>query len=220
MYKRQVPLDITNGQYIRVFPYQSNGNSLIWFREIQLVAGTHTGKWLPALEDSYKDINLIASRVATVEETLTTDSIVQRVIESTSFSDVLSEYATVENLGEFASLDELQKNIAELQQEMKENIDNIDFTPFVQGTEFQEYKDRMNMQFLAAGGVNLLRNSLGINSFEGWETSYASEIQIVGSAAFDPYRFASGFYFPPSTVSRYISPVSYTHLTLPTMAVV
>lgn len=65
----------------------------------------------------------------------------------------------------YEDLDSIKEDYNRL---IKEGINGIDFTPYVTNSELQQLKDSFNFSVQQAGGVNMLKNSLGFSGLDFW----------------------------------------------------
>lgn len=192
----------TTGKYIKVAPYQQGGTSQISYREIQLEEGSKSTSYQVAPEDTVKQLESLATRITTTEELITDESIINRVTQSTDFTEIMNEKVNAEALAEYTSKLELDSALEDVEKETDEKIASIDFTPYALNSTLKQEVDNITAKFEAGGGVNMLLNSIGFGGLDFWRVTYPSQVFIAPSQAFDPHSYGSGFHFPASTVVR------------------
>ena len=185
---------------------------------INSAATDATSKANAALDNAktYADgINLaLGARVTSAESAITADAITNTVMGTTTFNAKLAEYATGEELAGYTTIDEFTsiKNMAE---ETRNQVINLDFTPYVKTTQVEQLEDAVNTRISQSGGVNILRNSIGWNGTDFWvPTSGAYTVQTIQNPELEAMGFGAGWYSPIGTYSHHGQ-----ELTLPTLGV-
>jgi phage minor structural protein len=195
----------TTGKYIKIAPYQNGGISKARWREFQVEEGNKNTTWKPSQKDAIKETEALASRIVSAEELIYSDKIVSKVLQSTDMTDLMAGKVNQEALADYTSSLQLQEALEGVDQATTEKIELIDFTPYVKQADFEREADAINAKIKAGGGVNILVNSLGFAGFDFWETNRPDLIQTVPGQTFEPHNFGSGWFFPPTTVSRSIA---------------
>lgn len=111
------------------------------------------------------DGDAIIERLQEAEQKITKSAITNTVTESQHFRDILSEKADLTDLDNLATSEDLKAEREAYMKELEEKMDeiNIKFTSYVTQSELTQTKEEFNFSFKKAGGVNLIRNSLGFN---------------------------------------------------------
>lgn len=137
--------------------------------------GGETG-WVALTPEQVKDLpwgedgSNLADWVSQAEQKISSDSIINTVIGSEDFTGLFDKKANTEDLNNLASYDDLSAMQAEYERLLKEGIAGIDFSPYVTNTELQQLKDSFTFSVQQAGGVNMLKNSLGFSGMDFWQT--------------------------------------------------
>lgn len=136
--------------------------------------GAQTG-WVALTPEEASDIpwgedgSSLADWVAQAEQRISADSIINTVLGSEDFTGIFDTKADTEDLTNLASYDDLASMQEEYQRLLQEGIDGIDFSPYVKNSELEQLKDSFNFTIQQAGGVNMLRNSLGFSGLDFWD---------------------------------------------------
>lgn len=136
--------------------------------------GTETG-WVALTPEEVADLpwgedgSNLADWVAQAEQIISADSIINTVLGSEDFTSIFDSKASTEDLTGLASYDDLENMQAEYERILEEGINGIDFSPYVTNSELEQLKDSFNFTVQQAGGVNMLRNSLGFSGMDFWD---------------------------------------------------
>ena len=137
--------------------------------------GGETG-WVALTPEEVKDLpwgedgSSLADWVAQAEQKISSDAIINTVLGSEDFTGIFDKKANTEDLNNLASYDDLDAMQAEYERLLKEGIAGIDFSPYVTNTELEQLKDSFTFSVQQAGGVNMLKNSLGFSGMDFWQT--------------------------------------------------
>ena len=137
--------------------------------------GGETG-WVALTPEEVKDLpwgedgSNLADWVAQAEQKISSDAIINTVLGSEDFTGIFDKKANTEDLNNLASYDDLDAMQAEYERLLKEGIAGIDFSPYVTNTELEQLKDSFTFSVQQAGGVNMLKNSLGFSGTDFWQT--------------------------------------------------
>lgn len=137
-----------------------------------------------------EDGSSLADWVAQAEQRISADSIINTVLGSEDFTGIFDTKADTEDLTNLASYDDLASMQEEYQRLLQEGIDGIDFSPYVKNSELEQLKDSFNFTIQQAGGVNMLRNSLGFSGLDFWDGA-TSENLLLNSSVADRTVFSS-----------------------------
>ena len=136
--------------------------------------GDETG-WVALTPEEVADLpwgedgSNLADWVAQAEQIISADSIINTVLGSEDFTSIFDSKASTEDLTGLASYDDLDNMQAEYERILEEGINGIDFSPYVTNSELEQLKDSFNFTVQQAGGVNMLRNSLGFSGMDFWD---------------------------------------------------
>ncbi len=136
--------------------------------------GGETG-WVALTPEEVKDLpwgedgSSLADWVAQAEQKISSDAIINTVLGSEDFTGIFDKKANTEDLNNLASYDDLDAMQAEYERLLKEGIAGIDFSPYVTNTELEQLKDSFTFSVQQAGGVNMLKNSLGFSGLDFWD---------------------------------------------------
>ena len=160
--------------------------------------GTENG-WVPLTPEDVSDLpwgddgSSLADWINQAEQKISATSIVNTVLSSGDFTDLYNTKANTSDLDTLASQSELKAMREEYNRLLKEGIDGIDFTPYVTQSELEQLKDSFNFSIQQAGGVNLLKNSLGFADLSFWAGGQG--VTTTQSDSLAALGFGSGFHF-------------------------
>jgi phage minor structural protein len=147
-----------------------------------------------ASAQTYTDgINLsLGARVTSAESAITANAITNTVMGTTTFNAKLSEYATEEALGGYATTGALDgvKGTAEA---ARDAIADLDLTPYIKTTQVEQLEDSINTRISQSGGVNGLRNSIGWQGTDFW-TIVTGTPKTIQTPQLETFGFGSGWY--------------------------
>ncbi|AYJ73488.1 tail fiber [Enterococcus phage EfV12-phi1] len=158
--------------------------------------GGETG-WVALTPEEVKDLpwgedgSSLADWVTQAEQKISSDAIISTVLGSEDFTGIFDSKANTEDLNNLASYDDLDAMQAEYERLLKEGIAGIDFSPYVTNTELEQLKDSFTFSVQQAGGVNMLKNSLGFSGTDFWQAS--SGIDTTQNEQLSKLGFGSGF---------------------------
>lgn len=158
--------------------------------------GGETG-WVALTPEEVKDLpwgedgSSLADWVAQAEQKISSDAIINTVLGSEDFTGIFDKKANTEDLNNLASYDDLDAMQAEYERLLKEGIAGIDFSPYVTNTELEQLKDSFTFSVQQAGGVNMLKNSLGFSGTDFWQAS--SGVDTTQNDQLAKLGFGSGF---------------------------
>ena len=153
--------------------------------------------WVALTPEEVKDLpwgedgSSLADWVAQAEQKISSDAIISTVLGSEDFTGIFDSKANTEDLNNLASYDDLDAMQAEYERLLKEGIAGIDFSPYVTNTELEQLKDSFTFSVQQAGGVNMLKNSLGFSGTDFWQAS--SGIDTTQNEQLSKLGFGSGF---------------------------
>ena len=158
--------------------------------------GGETG-WVALTPEEVKDLpwgedgSSLADWVAQAEQKISSDAIINTVLGSEDFTGIFDKKANTEDLNNLASYDDLDAMQAEYERLLKEGIAGIDFSPYVTNTELEQLRDSFTFSVQQAGGVNMLKNSLGFSGTDFWQAS--SGVDTTQNDQLAKLGFGSGF---------------------------
>jgi phage minor structural protein len=177
-------------------------NGEIFIREPQLEKGQKATDPKDAPEDAQGQVAILQERVTNVEQNTSSDAIVSAVTQSTTYLADMSAKADADKLGDYATKDELEGAVGDATSYVDEKIAGIDYTPYVKNSELQQTVDALKADFSAAGGINMLRNSIGFAGTSFWEMIEGNLLNISNSEV-EQLGFSRAWYSPASMASRY-----------------
>lgn len=116
-----------------------------------------------------KNGDTLAEVIVRIQQKITDDSILNTVIKSKSFTNVVDKLVNTEDLLNYMSQDDYDRLSDDLRFElMKEINDSIEGKTQVIMTQFEQLADQFNLSIKNGGGVNHIRNSLGFAKDSFW----------------------------------------------------
>lgn len=127
---------------------------------------------------AYTDVDgsKLANRVTEAESKITADAITNTVINSTDYTDTIQKLTDIMNNG-----------LADA----NGRIDEIDLTPYVLNTEFEQTMKDFLFTVSSSGGVNKIQNSLGMANLDFWNLNV--EHMVSTTTNISGVDFPSGF---------------------------
>jgi predicted nucleic acid-binding Zn-ribbon protein len=187
--------NITNGYLALRHNSENSGSSTVEFHSLQLEEGNKRTTYTPAPEDISEDILNLSVRMNNAEEKIEDDSIIHTVTSSVTFINALDEKANAEELANYATTEELDGAKTELlenvDEKIQEQLDNLNLSTYTEFSELKQETDNITANFTSAGGVNLLKNSVGFAGFEFWDMSKG--FKTVSNTELEKLGFGSGF---------------------------
>ncbi|WP_222123855.1 coiled-coil domain-containing protein, partial [Bacillus pumilus] len=180
-----------------------SSNDEFWYGLPQLEYGSIKQDWRPSSIDLTNDITELSVRIKEAEQVITPDAIIGTVTSSESFANLMDEKANADLLGEYATNDQLSDALEDVNSSVDKKISEIDFTPFVQSSTFKQTTSDITAKFTSAGGVNLIKNSVGFAGFDFWTGSNLNGIGTISNdGELEALGYGSGFLFTPSTTAN------------------
>jgi hypothetical protein len=151
-------------------------------------------------------IPVLQTKMQKAEQVIQKDAIIATVTESTEYQLAMSEKASLDDLGNYATNDKLNDLSNDVDDRIGNALDTIDFSPYVTQSQLQQEATNITAKFSATGGMNLLRNSIGFAELDFW-TSFdmLSLVEAISTNELDTLGFGSGFLFNPDGVNKGIS---------------
>lgn len=143
--------------------------------------------WIPTLQQ----------RVSKAEEVITDDAIINTVTQSTQYQLTLASKADTDALADYATNSDLDDLSGDIDGRINNAINAIDFSPYATKSELEQKATDITAKFQAAGGMNLIKNSIGFADldFWGWFTNYP--VETISTNELDILGFGSGFLYNP-----------------------
>jgi phage minor structural protein len=194
--------------YIRI---DNNGssdglNATVWFSEIQIEEGDKHTTWKPSLDDTEQRMASVEQRLSNAEIAISDSSIISTVMNSTEYQVAMEGKANSDDLAGYATTGQLSEMETSLNNSIDDKISALDIGSYVKSSELSQTSSDLTAKFSRAGGVNLIKNSVGFAGFEFWNAPTPDRYSVVSHSALDYLGFGSGFYFPyHGTSPRYIT---------------
>lgn len=164
---------------------------------------------LATITDNLKYIiPVLQRRISEAEQSITDDAIVNTVTSSVSYQLALASKANTDDLGNYATNDKLDDLSNDVDKKIKDTFDSIDFSPYVTQSQLDQTANDITAKFRAAGGMNLIKNSIGFSGIDFWTLTYpsnASTVSTISTLELDSLGFGSGFVFKPDGVNQGIN---------------
>lgn len=173
-------------------------------RKVQIESGTKASDWSPSTQDIVRQFTLVRTKLSHVEEIVSADSIISTITSSESYKNLMDSKANADDIGNLATKDELGDIVTDINRATQNAIAGIDFTPYVKTSDFIRTAENITSKFRAAGGRNLLLNSVGYADFTSWRTFRTAYIMPIQDDDLSALKFGSGFQFSPTTTAAYI----------------
>ncbi|MEX3625185.1 hypothetical protein [Viridibacillus arvi] len=198
-----VTIKPTAGKYIEVSPYVTRNGDVFW-REIQLEEGNKATSYSLANDDVSTTLTDLQVRVSNAEQVINEDSIISTVTSSRTFQNALDEKASVDSLADYATNDDLATGVQNAKDDAGKQIDdklkNLNLSTFEEFAELKTTAQAVTTNFKSAGGVNLIKNSVGFAGLDFWGGTNTNGIGTTSNDAdIENLGFGSGFVFKPST---------------------
>lgn len=185
-----------NERKLSLYNYPSNTteSTVEW---VALYKGNKPMDWTASAEEINSTIYDLTSRMQSAEQAITEDSIIATVTSSQSFADVFDVKADAQSIADnYVSNGKLSSELVKLDEEtlkkIRNEIGNIDIETFSKFSELKQTTSNISANFTSAGGVNLLKNSVGFAGFDFWAKS--GTIDIRQNEGLEVLGYGSGFY--------------------------
>lgn len=182
-----------NATHLLITSSDFNQGDKLTISWLKLEEGARSTPWSPAPEDAVDQISLLINRVSEVEQKITADGIFTTITDSVNFQNLLESLATQEDLGNYASKGDLDDLSKDFDEKLSQALSNIDFSPYVTKLELEETSRNITAKFSAAGGMNLIKNSVGYAGTSFWVDATGGKIQAIQNSELDKLGFGSGF---------------------------
>jgi hypothetical protein len=134
-------------------------------------------------------------RIKNAEEKITDDAIVNTVTNSVQYTLAMTQKASIEDLGNYATNGQLDDLAQSTDGKIGNAIDSIDFSPYVTQSMLDQTATNITAKFSATGGMNLIHNSIGFAGLDFWGTYSTGIVQTMSNNELDVMGFGSGFQF-------------------------
>jgi chromosome segregation ATPase len=169
----------------------------LYVDEVQIEEGTKASSWSPSQADVDSKLTDLNVRLSYAEQVIDPNQIVATVTSSETFSNMMDEKANAETLADYPTKDEVGSQFTDYDATVDEKIDgkigNIDLDKFEKFSTLKQTTDNITANFSSAGGVNLIKNSVGFAGFEFWNPTNGSKISPISNGDLDKIGFGSGF---------------------------
>ena len=170
-----------------------NGN--IEVKECKAERGTLPTEWSPAPEDDFSAILSLSARVTDAEQIITEDAIINMVTSSEQFNLAFEGNVTVDDLRNYITNAEVKAQIDGLETKFSQDITDY-LSDYTTTTQLKTLKDEIVGDFSHAGGVNLIKNSVGYDGLEFWTKTLTGTVEpISGRLDLEEHGPGSGFHF-------------------------
>lgn len=176
------------------YPNNTTSSTVEW---VALYKGNKPMDWSPSQEDVNSSLYELSSRLQSAEQAITEDSIIATVTSSQSFADVIDSKADAQALANnYTDNNKLDQKFKEKDSEnddkIKTAIGDIDLDTYTKFSQLKQNTENITANFTSAGGVNLIKNSVGFAGFDFWTKT--GTIEIRQNVGLDVLGYGSGFY--------------------------
>lgn len=173
-------------------------------RKVQIESGTKSSEWSPSNEDIIRQFIMIRTKISSIEEIVSADSIITTITTSETYKNLMDSKADADAIGDLATKGELGDLADIVNGNISTAIGGIDFSPYVTQLQLEETSRNITMKFSATGGMNLLKNSVGYAEFDFWTAVGIDYIKSINEDGLDTLGFGSGWDFTATTETAYI----------------
>lgn len=118
--------------------------------------------------DNSEGQNLI-DRMSSAEQIITAESITNTVITSEDFTALYDNKANSDDLLDLATLEQLEGQYTAFEEMLNETIGSTYNTLFDRQSQLEQTVNNFDFKIQQAGGVNMIRNSLGFSGLDFWD---------------------------------------------------
>lgn len=136
----------------------------------------------------------LIDRMSSAEQVITAESITNTVLQSEDFGSLFNSKANSEDLLDLATIDQLNNQYSAFEAMLKQEVGDSYDTLFKMYSELEQTVSKFDFKIQQAGGINMLRNSLGFSGLDFWgDTSDEGRNLIVNSRGrgMNPYGGAT-----------------------------
>lgn len=178
--------DILNGKENAIFKQpiapDNPANNTVWIdtSKIPNIAyrfDSEINNWVKMSVTEMEDIILengetLATVIVKIQQKITDESILDTVIKSKDFEDVLKPLVNQDDLLGYMSEEDYQLLSDEMKWSLMNEInENLENNKQILMTQIEQLAEQIRLSVSNGGGVNLLRNSLGMNKDKFWNKS-------------------------------------------------
>lgn len=175
------------------------------YMKFKFEKGNKATDWSESPYDTELSLTIVTNRINSVEQEITQDSIVTKLINSETFQNQMNTKADEEQLYGLVTEQELANMSDEQRQFVTDSINALDFEEFITSQEAIETAMEATRKFAMSGGLNLIRNSIGFAGMEFWKrggTGTLNGITPVQDLELHSLGFGSGFEFGTSSSAK------------------
>ncbi len=178
--------DILNGKENAIFKQpiapENPANNTVWIDTSKIPNTAYRfdieiNNWVKMSVTEMEDIILengetLATVIVKIQQKITDESILDTVIKSKDFEDVLKPLVNQDDLLGYMSEEDYQLLSDEMKWSLMNEInENLENNKQILMTQIEQLAEQIRLSVSNGGGVNLLRNSLGMNKDKFWTKS-------------------------------------------------
>lgn len=110
----------------------------------------------------------LIDRMSSAEQVITAESITNTVLQSEDFGSLFNSKANSEDLLDLATIDQLNNQYSAFEAMLKQEVGDSYDTLFKMYSELEQTVSKFDFKIQQAGGINMLRNSLGFSELDFW----------------------------------------------------
>lgn len=110
----------------------------------------------------------LIDRMSSAEQVITAESITNTVLQSEDFGSLFNSKANSEDLLDLATIDQLNNQYSAFEAMLKQEVGDSYDTLFKMYSELEQTVSKFDFKIQQAGGINMLRNSLGFSGLDFW----------------------------------------------------
>jgi hypothetical protein len=187
--------------YLSVTDHVAVGD--IYLTYIMLEDGTRPTGWNPAPEDSGTGLLTLTGRVSKVEDSVKADSIVLAVTTSTTYKNDLLSKAPSDVADGLAASQDVKDALASAIAYTDGQVQGLQMTTYVKHADMTVYEQDITSHFKTAGGINMLKNSIGLSGSDFWTVTGA--FNTTQTPDLQPYGLKSGFSLDGCTLKQVVA---------------
>lgn len=153
----------------------------LYITDILFVRGNREPDWSPAPEDIDSVLDDYGTRIYDAEQIIKPGSIASIVTDSLEFTEIMKGKADSSSLGSYATnakVETLENTTvpALIESKVDTKLKDLDLSTFTKFSTLEQTATKLQTNFVTAGGVNLLKNSVGFAGYEFWTKQTNNEI--------------------------------------------
>jgi hypothetical protein len=192
---------VTPEFYLAVNDHTLTGD--IYLTYIMLEDGTRPTGWSPAPEDTSTGLLTLTGRVTVVENATKADSIVLAVTTSTTYTNDLLGKAPSDVANGLASSQDVIDAIDAANDYTDGQVQGLQMTDYVKHADMTVYEQDITDHFKTAGGINMLKNSIGLSGSDFWTVTGA--FNTTQTPDLQPFGLKSGFSLDGCTLKQVVA---------------